>query len=135
MSDQDEPTHDDPQHDEGRHDEGRRGLTKLVGSLQDEASKVARSVLERKPPGQESIERILDVFLKVLNRREVLERILRSDFMKNVRDMQSEITEAIGIASQADAQELRQQLAEVNERLEKLQKTLDEIVVEVEDVK
>ncbi|MEO1271728.1 MAG: hypothetical protein AAFX99_26855 [Myxococcota bacterium] len=133
MSDQDEPI--SPHNEQPPPEESRRGLTKLVGSLQDEASKVARSVLERKPPGQESIERLLEIFLGVLNRREVLERILRSDFMKNVRDMQSEITEAVGIASQADAQELRHQLAEINARLDKLQKTLDDIVVEVEEVR
>lgn len=114
-------------------DDDGRVLSRLVGGLRDGASEITRAVWERKPPGQESIERLIDIFLKIMNRREVLERIVRSDFMRNVRDMQSEITEAVGIASQSDVQDLRAQLTEVIERLDKLQNTLDEIVVEVEE--
>lgn len=118
---------------EERTEEGRRVISKLVGGIQGEAGKVFRTLLDRNPVSSESAEHLLELLIRALNRREFLERLLRSEFMKNVRDMQSEITEAIGFASAADVKELRDQLDEVLRRLDKLQKTLDEIVVEVED--
>ncbi len=130
---EDDPAQERASSDDARQEEVRRVLSKLVGGLQGEAGKVLRAVLERNPVSTDSVEHLLDVLFRVLNRREFLERLLRSEFMRNMRDMQSEFTEAVGIASQADVQALRQQLTEVLTRLDKLQKTLDEIVVEVEE--
>jgi len=118
---------------EERHEDNRRVISKLVGGIQGEAGKVFRNLLDRNPVSSESAEHLLDLLIRALNRREFLERLLRSEFMKNVRDMQSEITEAIGFASAADVKVLKDQLDEVLLRMDKLQKTLDEIVVEVEE--
>lgn len=118
---------------EERHEDNRRVISKLVGGIQGEAGKVFRNLLDRNPVSGESAEHLLDLLIRALNRREFLERLLRSEFMKNVRDMQSEITEAIGFASAADVKVLKDQLDEVLLRMDKLQKTLDEIVVEVEE--
>lgn len=94
--------------------------------------KLLRALLDRNPIGQETLERLLDLVIRLLSRREVLERVLNSEFVRHIRDMQSEITEIFGLASQADVQEIKTLLGDVNRRLEALQKTLDEIVVEVE---
>jgi hypothetical protein len=94
--------------------------------------KLLRALLDRNPIGQETVERLLDVVIRLLSRREVLERVLKSEFVRHIRDMQSEITEIFGLASQADVQEIKTLLGALNERLDTLQKTLDEIVVEVE---
>lgn len=119
--------------EDARQEEIRRVLSKLVGNLQGEAGKVLRAVLERNPVSTESVEHLLDILFRILNRREFVERLLRSEFMRNLREMQSEFTETLGIASQSDVQAMRQQLTEVLNRLDTLQKTLDSIVVEVEE--
>ncbi len=124
-----DPLNDDPADDND--DEGGRRKGSRLGV--EDLARVLKLLLDLKPIGQDTAERLLEVFLKLLNRREVLERILRSDFMRHWRDMQSEITEAIGIASQADVQDIKQRLDGVNQRLDKLQHTLDAIVVEVEE--
>ncbi len=114
-------------HEEATGDEPRR-ISKVVGGLQDEAGKVVRAFLERNPVNQETVERIVELVFKLLNRREVILKLLGS-----MKDMQSEITEAIGFASQADVADLKAQLAEINHKMDKLQRTLDEIVVEVDE--
>ena len=122
----------DPKDATEESDEGRKPRGSRLGV--EELSKVLKMLLDLKPLiGPETAEKLFEGFFRILNRREVLERILRSEFMRNVRDMQSEITEAIGIASQADVQDIKQRLDDVNLRLDKLQRTLDEIVVEVEE--
>lgn len=113
-------------------EDDRPVVAKLVAGLHDEAGRAIRSLLDRNPVGTDTVERVFEIAIRLLNRREVLERILHSEFMKNVRVMQSEITEAVGLASQSDVHELRNQLAEALARLEKLQNTLDEIAVEVD---
>ncbi len=118
--------------DENADQDSRRRQGRLPLGV-DDIARLMKVFLELRPIGQETAERVLEVFLKLLNRREVLERILRSEFMRNVRDMQSEITEAIGIASQADVQEIKTKLDVVTEKLDRLQRTLDEISVEVEE--
>lgn len=95
-------------------------------------NKVLRTLINHNPIGQDAAEKTLEILFRLLNRREFLERVLRSEFMRNVRDMQSEITESVGLASQGDVQDIKLRLDEVTRRLEKLQKTLDEIVVEVD---
>ncbi len=94
--------------------------------------KIMRLLMERNPIGQETVERVLDILIRMLSRREILERILNSEFIRHVKDMQSEITEVFGLASQADMHDLKERLDETNQRLAKLQKTLDDIVVEVD---
>jgi hypothetical protein len=113
-------------------EEGRKSRAPRLGV--EELSKVLKMLLDLKPLiGPETAERLFEGFFRILNRREVLERILHSEFARNVRDMQSEITEAVGLASQADVHDIKKRLDEVNDRLDKLQRTLDDIVVEVED--
>lgn len=126
-----------PRDDAGRHDddhdeqdEGRRRGPRL--GVEDMA-RLLQMLMNLKPIGQETAERLVEAGFRVLNRREVLERIIRSDFMRHVRDMQSEITESIGIASQADVQDIKRRLDDVTDRLDRLQRTLDEIVVEVDE--
>lgn len=128
----DQPGSDASSEAHAHEQEGRRRGGRL-GVGVDDISRVVRALFELRPLGQETIERIFEGVLKLLNRREVLERILRSEFMHNIRDMQSEITEAVGIASQADVQDLKKRLDGVTERLERLQRTLDEIAVEVDE--
>ncbi len=117
-------------------DEARRVLPKL-GIGYDELAKLVRAIVrtaqDRSPLGQEVADRVVDSVFRLLNRREVVQRILRSEFMASVREMQSEITESVGIASQADVQEIKSRLDDVIVRMDKLQRTLDEIVVEVEE--
>jgi hypothetical protein len=130
---EDEESLNDESPDTPESQDGERPVVaKLVSGLHDEAGKALRSILDRNPMGPESVERFFEIAIRILNRREVLERVLRSEFMKNVRDMQSEITEAVGLASQSDVHELRNQLVEVLEKLDTLQTTLDGIVVEVD---
>ena len=117
-------------------DEDRRTIPK-VGIGYDELRQIVKAIVrtaqDRSPIAQEVPERIVEGVFRLLNRREVVQRILRSEFMASVREMQSEITEAVGIASQSDVQEIKSRLDEVVDRLEKLQLTLDEIVVEVDE--
>jgi hypothetical protein len=128
--------HDDGDDSGLPEDDARRVLPKL-GIGYDELSKLVRAVVrtaqDRSPLGQEVADRVVDSVFRLLNRREVVQRILRSEFMASVREMQSEITESVGIASQSDVQEIKSRLDDVIVRMDKLQKTLDEIVVEVED--
>lgn len=126
-----DPKHpgDDPELDDETSAEPGADTSSARKALLDKA---LRALLERNPIGQEAIERTMEVLVRVLARREFLERLFRSDFMRHVRDMRSEITETFGVASQADVQEIRHRLDEVLVRLDKLQKTLDEIVVEVD---
>ena len=123
--------------EEAEADDHRRHIPKLAIGY-DEVSRLLRAVLkqaqDRNPISTDIAERIVEGVFRRLNRRDVVERILRSEFMANVRDMQSEITEVVGIASQADIQDLKARLDDVTSRLEKLQRTLDDIVVEVEEV-
>jgi hypothetical protein len=117
-----EPHHDDPQPQPDPPEDARRV----------DLGRLLRALLDRNPIGQETIDRVLEILIRVLSRREFLERILRSEFMRHVRDMQVEITEAFGMASQGDVQDIKRRLDEVNQRLAALQKTLDEIVVEID---
>jgi hypothetical protein len=124
---------EDAEQDDDRHT--RRSAPKL-GIGYDELRLLIKSIVrtaqDRSPLGQDLPERIVEGVFRLLNRREVVQRILRSEFMASVREMQSEITESVGIASQSDVQEIKSRLDDVVQRLDKLQGTLDEIVVEVE---
>ncbi len=130
-------TDDNPQgtasQDDDNDPEDARQRRARLGVGVEDVTKLLRLVVERNFVAPDTFDRLLEAIFRLLNRREVVERLLKSEFMKSVRDRQSEITEALGLASQADVEEMRTTLRDVIVRLERLQKTLDEIVVEVDE--